>query len=421
MLLSVAPIWAADGYSVTYTENTALTLLSNPTTCNEQTSYYRIPAITLLQGGSLLAFSDLRIGGTGDIGGGNAISIVTRKSDDGGKTWSNEVTAITGGADDFDFAHGDAAVVTDRESGKTLLLCASGTKGYSAGGCQLGRYYSEDGSTWSGEEITSQIKAAFDSAHLTVTKQFFTSGRIIQSARIKVGSHYRIYSALCTGSGSIVLYSDDFGATWTVLGNAIACKGGDETILEELPNGDLLLSARLGTPGRKFNVFAYTDLTTGTGAWNSASAIALREATNCNAEMLLLPTQQEHLYILLHSAALSGRTKVSLYYKVIDTRTDAFSAPTFYTDGWTLLQQLSTTTSCYSTMVADSEGNVALLFEENSNGGYDIQYRNFSISLSDATGINQMGVIPHFDLNTYNLLGQRVNFQLAAGGITLRK
>lgn len=416
--------FAADDVTVTYTENTALTLFSNPTTCNGQTSYYRIPAITLLNDGSLLAFSDLRIGGTTDIGGSNAISIMTRKSEDCGKTWSDEQTAVCGGGEGFDFAHGDAAVITDRESGKTLLLCASGTTGYAAGGCMLGQYTSDDGATWTGGEITSALKEAFTAAGLTVKKQFFTSGRIIQSSKIKVGSHYRIYSALCTGSGSIVVYSDNFGGNWAVLGNIIACKGGDETVLEELPNGDLLLSARLVGMGRKFNVFAYSDLTTGTGAWNSKNPpMGLSEATNCNAELLLLTTAHENLFVLLHSVSLSGRKNVTIYYKIIDITADNYSTPSFYTSGWKVLQQMSTTTSCYSTMVLDKEGNIAYLFEENSNGGYDIQYRNFSIEVSGTNAIEAVR-LGNNDRNTsntaYNLYGQLITPAASQGLFIVR-
>jgi len=414
---------ADDVVNVTYVENTALTLFSNPTTFDDQTSYYRIPAITLMKDGTLLGLSDIRIGGTGDIGSGKPISIMVKKSTDNGATWGEQSVAVAGGGSDFDFAHGDAAVVTDRETGEMILLCASGTKGYGSGGCALGQYRSTDGTTWSGGEITSVIKEAFTNAGLNVSRQFFTSGRIIQSAKVKVGSHYRIYSALCTGNGSIVAYSDDFGDSWAVLGEKVACSGGDETVLEELPNGNLLLSARLSGTGRKFNVFSYSDLAAGVGSWGTP-AKGLAKATNCNAELLLMPTEKENIFVLLHSVALSGRTNVTIYYKVINTDTGEVDSPSFYTQDWEVLQQMSTTTSCYSTMVLDKDGNVAYLFEENSNGGYDIQYRNFTVNVSFTSGIDTLNLRSGFarfapqgqkkpeslnlNPNTFNLSGQRI-------------
>lgn len=392
---------------VSYTENIAQkTLFNNRTTYNSTSSYSRIPAITKMSDGTLIAFSDVRIGGGNDIGGGNHISIVARKSTDNGATWGTQYTVVEGLGSGFDYAHGDAAVVTDRESGKMILLCASGTTGYGSGGCLLGQYTSTDGTTWTGGEITSKIKSAFTTAKLSVSKQFFTSGRIIQSSKIKVGSSYRIYSALCTGSGSIVMYSDDFGGNWAVLGNKVAYSGGDETVLEELPNGDLLLSARLSGSSRGFNVFKYSSLSSGSGSWNSSTATGLSQATNCNGEMLLLPTTKSNIYVLLHSVSLSGRTNVTVYYKIINTDTDNYTTSSYYSSNWQTLKQMSTTTSCYSTMVQDKDGNVAFLFEENSNGGYDIQYRNFSVNCSYGYKVNCAevggGVVtatPNKDLN----------------------
>lgn len=76
---------------------------------------------------------------------------------------------------------------------------------------------------------------------------FFTSGRIARSSRIKVGTHYRIYSALATKQGNRVLYSDNLGKTWNVLGNysnaAQTAPKGDEAKIEELPNGNVLISS----------------------------------------------------------------------------------------------------------------------------------------------------------------------------------
>lgn len=371
--------------TVTCVETTsrAATLFDSPTTYNSTTSYYRIPAIAKLNNGNLLAISDLRIGGSGDIGTNIPINIVAKKSTDNGANWGTESTIIAGGGStNFDYAHGDAAVVADSETGKIILLAASGKTGYGSGGVQLGQYYSTDnGATWTGNEITSAIKSAFTSAGLSVSKQFFTSGRIIQSKKVKVGTSYRIYSALCTGNGSIVMYSDDFGGSWAVLGSKVAYSGGDETVLEELPNGDLLLSARLSGSGRGFAVYNYSNLTTGAGSWSSTTT-GISQATNCNGEMLLVPTSNSNVYVLLHSVSLSGRTNVTIYYKLIDTTATVYNTPSFYSSGWEVFKQVSTTTSAYSTMVLDNNNEVAFLYEENLNGGYDIVFKSFKVNVT---------------------------------------
>lgn len=95
-----------------------------------------------------------------------------------------------------------------------------------------------------------------------VNKLFFSSGRICQSSKIKAGSHYRIYSALCTNIGNVVLYSDNFGRTWLPLGGADArpTLDGDEAKVVELPNGSVLLSSRSQKGnGRIFNIYTYTN------------------------------------------------------------------------------------------------------------------------------------------------------------------
>ena len=96
--------------------------------------YYRIPAI-LNQNGTLWAFTDDRTSASGDIGKGN-IKIIAQTSSDNGSTWSNEKTVADFNSsdtsnDNFNYAHGDAAVVCDRDnSKKMLMMCASGKSGY---------------------------------------------------------------------------------------------------------------------------------------------------------------------------------------------------------------------------------------------------------------------------------------------------
>ena len=103
---------------------------------NGRSPYYRIPAI-LNQNGTLWAFTDDRsnVSSTvswGDIGCGE-ISIIAKKSTDNGATWSSSTTVAAGSssASDFYKAHGDAAVVCDREDPtKMLVMCASGETSY---------------------------------------------------------------------------------------------------------------------------------------------------------------------------------------------------------------------------------------------------------------------------------------------------
>jgi sialidase-1 len=187
--------------------NAQTTVFSNPLSGATAT---RIPAITMDKSGNLVAFADKRYG-IYDIGG-NSIDIVARTSSDNGTNWGTQYTAVahTNNNSGFGFAHGDAAVVTDRESGEMLLMCASGSTGYSSTGIKVGRYYSSDNgkkwginSSWTTQsnDVTDDMYAIWGSS--TVTKMFFGSGRICQSRFIKTGKYYRLYAALTTNLGSV--------------------------------------------------------------------------------------------------------------------------------------------------------------------------------------------------------------------------
>ena len=238
--------------------------------------YYRIPAIVQLLDGKLLAIADDRHNSDYDIGSNQGIDIVGKISEDNGKTWGSTMMIADGNQrrQGFDNSHGDAASVVDRETGKLLIMCASGKQGFLASTLTnpllVGRYTSEDGTTWTGSEVTNDIYGIF-ADYPEVNALFFSSGRICQSSRIKQGDYYRIYSAVDgpMGVGCMVLYSDDFGNTWQALGGPAArptiTPFGDEAKVEELPNGNVLLSCRskqTATSGRLFNIYDYT-----TGSW----------------------------------------------------------------------------------------------------------------------------------------------------------
>lgn len=370
------------------------------TVFSNRDAQYRIPAIVECKSGKLIAFTDHRYDNR-DIGGGRHLDIVMKTSTDKGTTWSGTEQMVAKGGDgvatSFGCAHGDAATVVDRKTGRILLMCASGGIGYWESSrknpLMMGRYYSDDeGKTWKGEEVTKQIYALMPE----VESAFFTSGRICQSKLIKVGKYYRVYTALATRQGNRILYSDDFGKTWAVLGKNVAeaAPRGDEAKIEELPNGNVLLSSRV-TGGRFFNIYSYDDKKSATGSWGK---VAMSGAANhgvtaknnaCNGEVLLVDAKKngKKVKLLLQSVPCGPqRTNVGIYYKALETPAD-YATPEAIAKDWEGCYRVSDTTSAYSTMVQGKDGCIFFLLEENAfrhpetepDDYYDIRFEKLSI------------------------------------------
>ena len=350
---------------------------------------YRIPALLKAKDGTITAFSDFRPCRT-DVGGGE-IDVVVRQSKDNGATWGDPVTILKGNPDGpvFDIAHGDAAVVTDRTSGRMLMMCASGNVYYWRSTLdnpnRVGRYYSTDGIHWQGEEITDEIYSLMGGA---VHKLFFTSGRICQSQKIKSGKHYRIYSALCTNIGNVVLFSDDFGCSWQPLGgrDARPTLEGDEAKLIELPDGNVLLCSRSQKgAGRVFNIFTYDNAKRATGSWAAPVHIDSKyKSAMCNGEILLVPARRasdgKKTHVLLYSVPQSDRREnVGIYYKELASKAD-YSSPSCFVDGWQSYR-VTTRPSAYSTLLQTDDRDILIFYEETEHkGGYDMMLRKLALS-----------------------------------------
>ena len=364
--------------------------------------YYRIPAIVQLPDGRVLAIADDRHGSDIDIGGNWGIDIVGRVSQDGGLTWGETFMIADGDGrrQGFNDSHGDAAVVADRKTGRVLIMCASGRQGFLNSTLQellrVGRYVSDDlGKTWSGQDVTNEIYGIFAECP-EVNSLFFSSGRICQSSRIKMGDYYRIYSAIDApvGVGCLVLYSDDLGLTWKALGGPKArptvAPWGDEAKIEELPDGNVLLSCsskQTGTNGRLFNIYNYA-----TGSWgemavsNDPESGTYSQDCSCNGELLIVPairmSDGRQVHLGLQSVPRGkGRQRVSIYYKELLNGGD-YDEPQDFSWGWKC-QPLTNAYSAYSTMILTAGGEIAFLHEDcNDNPGttaYDLLFQQLSI------------------------------------------
>lgn len=354
---------------------------------------YRIPAIAVAPNGAIFAISDNRPCGM-DIGYGE-VDIKCRMSGDGGETWGEEFFIADGQGGSFNVmsaGYGDAAVVADREENRLLVMMVCGKTV-----CWNGRWTPEKSATddavnrvarvyatynkkskiweWTQpEEVTDEIYRLFLKDGVpTVSSMFIGSGRIAQSSKVKVGDYYRLYCAMWTrDQGNRVIYSDDFGKSWHILGavDDRPAPYGDEPKCEELPDGSVLLSSRKGY-GRYFNVFKYTDAKSAKGAWQEVVATdqvgdLKWGANSTNGEVLRIGN------VLFQSAPVGdGRTDVSVFYKVLGNSAEEYT-PVRLSQGWSRIP-ISTLGSAYSSMCVLPDGNIGMLYEE-APGSYSIVY-----------------------------------------------
>ena len=375
---------------------------------------YRIPAIAALKDGSVVCVADYRFSRQ-DIGvvKDGRIDLHLRRSEDGGKTWGEIYTLVEGkGAESPDFmnvAFGDPCIVADRESNRVMVMSCAGNVAYIKGQRDyhqgIARFYSDDGGkSWSKPtDIADDIYSQFDNGKWGPARSMFVaSGRVLQSRYVKVGKYYRLYCAVLqtVANGewmNFVLFSDDFGESWSVLGGvnqAPIMKGADEAKVEELPGGGLLISSRTNNNGRNFNIFTFSDVKRGEGSWGEMAHSSkhnggvFSDRNACNGELMVVPVERKSdnkpLYLLLQSLPFGPhRTHVGIYYKPLESSADVAS-PERIAENWEGRFEITPRTSAYSTMALQSDGSIGFLYEEDElydrrGGGYSIIYDNFSV------------------------------------------
>lgn len=374
---------------------------------------FRIPAIATALNGDLVTVCDYRFSRE-DIGvvPNGRIDLVYRTSRNNGKKWGKTYLLAEGkgeaSSDFLNVAFGDPAIVADRESSQMMVLSCAGNVSYIKGTRHhhqaIARFYSGDyGNTWSEPvDISESIYEQFDNSPLgPANSMFVASGRILQSRTVKMGRFYRLYCAVLLqpvkGSWmNFVLYSDNFGGDWRVLGGVDVApipRQADEAKVEELPDGSVLISSRVGG-GRHYNIFKYSDVASGKGQWGTMafSGAANRGVESkdnaCNGELMLLPARRvsdgKDVYLLLQSVPFGPqRTNVGIYYKALESESD-YSSPKKIADNWEGRYQVTKLGSAYSTMSWQKNKRLAFFYEEETyspweGGGYTLVYESFSI------------------------------------------
>lgn len=377
-------------------------------TCGSQ--YYRIPAIVTASNGDLLFFNDNRKDNNSDVGrrgsNQNGIDLLVKRlpyntTSQSYSTMFSSPLNITPSSTKTSgsYCYGDPAVVADRESGEVLVLTIGGAGASS--GLWTGNKTSfaikstDNGQTWGAPPVQLSLPTVTTYGS-SVAGFFFASGRILQSKVIKIkkpgASYYRIYSAILSyewdnanssyTNRNRVFYSDDFGTTWNLLGGTYAQTSADEAKLEELPNGDLILTTRKGG-GRYINKFTYTNTATAAGSWGSyGQSCAFTGGCAINGDMLTMTAYRtndnQEVTLLLQSTATgtpnsnattydkNGRYDIKIFYHEIDNDTTAADL----TSGWTATTFTLPNTSVfggYSAMTLQADDKIGVYYEGNTS------------------------------------------------------
>lgn len=317
---------------------------------------WRIPALRVLQDGTLLAFADKRKYNNSDLP--EDIDIVLRSSSDCGRTWTDPQTIAEGTGRKQGF--GDCAVV-EAEDG-TVVIAYVGGNGLWASTvsdpqCSYIQLSHDGGLTW--EERRDVTSLLWDGS--AYKGAFFGSGN---GLLIKNGAHkgrIMFVSALVRKSANVLdnfaFYSDDNGLTWQRSQRAFT--SGDEAKVVELNNGDILMSIR------QSGARGYAISHDGGETWSQTGHWPELTTNACNGDIIRYNNE-----ILLHSLPNSmQREKVSIFLSRDEGKT------------WQLAKELHAGSSCYSSLTVLPDGRIAALVEVSDEGNdtYQLKYYCFTL------------------------------------------
>ena len=335
---------------------------------------YRIPALITANDGSLLAACDKRYGSYSDLGS-HKIDVVLRRSTDGGKTWGSPVVIAEGdGSTDAAWGYGDPTFVKTN-SGKIICLMAAGKNGFGNNMHNIAMVTSDDnGVTWS-----SVVDITTREGHFTnnsgQTDFFVTSGKGLCT---RDGVVMFLIDANRSSETNYVLYSVDEGENWIIDSNVVY-RGGNEAKLQQANDNTLIASIRQGG-NRGFNFGSYVNNGNGTltFAWGTQYQNSQLNAGNYgnNQDILYYSRSSEgDKDILLHSMTIGQHANFNLYMSL---------------DGganWTQVFQVQSKGTRYVVMSKLQNGDLALLFEDqslNAAGGYT-DYNHYPINFLTIT------------------------------------
>ncbi len=344
------------------------TFVFQPTTDGNR--YYRIPAMILDKNGNLVVAIDRRYNSNSDLGN-HKIDVSIKRSEDNGRTWSAQKIVAVGNTNlEARYGYGDAALARTK-NGRIICLMACGKNMYfGTGGYSDGTHYNkwvgmltsdDNGVTWQGDSNGDPILITEDVFGGRGQSLFVSSGKGVTTEEGAVMFSVNVKQFDSGTSDCFILKTEDEGETWTLLPNN-AYSGTDESKLEQLNDGQLLLSVRQ-SGDRGWNTGSADGMT-----WGEQYRSADISGNACNADLIYYSrtTKGAKRDIMLHSYInTSGRESLQLAMSIDGGKS------------WHDVYNIQPNGSCYSTMQVLNDGSLAILYEDESysaDNGFAITY-----------------------------------------------
>lgn len=364
----------------------------NFATSEEYSRYYRIPAITRASDGTLVALSDARKMHIHDVT--NSIDVISRRSSDNGKTWSDYVVIFQGsqsGEDCYNWAgYGDAAVASFSNG----TVVATAIHGFGLAGTKddpatdvVWKVSRDNGKSWSSEytmdrSLFGGLRGNISPGNICVANEGYLKSKALVGLRTSTSPN-KGYSVSETKNRVYCMTYDPDKNTWTnvIVGGLKYIRDNrenlDETQFVQTGENEYLMSARYyGTGFRKFYRLTFTSETTATVTEVSQSGMTL--VGGCNGDLIKYAAKDGTQYILhtvpkdMVYGSDNCRTSLSAYYTKLSTsgglnwtRSLNLFDPFDNTDGGAAKTGIGAMDEAaqYSSLSMQEDGTIAVLME----------------------------------------------------------
>lgn len=323
---------------------------------------YRIPSIIVTQKGTLLAFCEGR-----EAGDSGNIDLLLKRSEDNGKTWSNEQVVW----DDGTNTCGNPCPVVDKETGR-IWLFATWNNGEDQEGEIIHKtatsprlpyvcYSDDDGFTWSEPDpLPETCRDASWGWYATgpgigiQIKKGSHKGRLVIPANHSYDDPQGTVRNGPFGYGSHVLYSDDNGKTWS---RSEAIKPGcNESQVTELSEGTLVMNMRSYNNQYSRAISFSKD---GGKSWSKIEHDVQLVESKCQASILYFGQfDGKQMHLFSNPAVPVGRTALAVKTSFDDC------------ESWSNAKLIYAGPSAYSCLAKLPNGQVGLFFEAGEKRPY---------------------------------------------------